>query len=83
MSVYHDSDTAKVPHWLDQLPQICGELLRCAREDQCQKFEEVMEDFVREHLNKKYVEVMKREFPNMGGDVNRHQAGTITEVVRS
>ena len=83
MSAYHDNDTAMVPHWFDQLHQICHELLRCARQDRCQRFEAVMEEFVRDHLNKKYVKVVKREFPNMGGDVNKHQAGTITEVVRS
>ena len=41
-----------------------------------------MEEFVHQHLNKKYVKVVDQVFPNMGGDVNKEQAGTITEVVR-
>ena len=81
-SVYHDNDTAMVPHWLDQLHQICHQLLLCSREDRCQSLENVMAEFVHGHLNKEYVEVVERVFPNMGGDVSKHQAGTITEVVR-
>ena len=80
-SAYHDNDTAMVPHWFDQLHQICHELLRCAREGRCQGFEKVMKEFVHEHLNKKYAEVVERVFPNMGGDVDKEQAGTMTEVV--
>jgi len=41
-----------------------------------------MEEFVHGHLNKEYVEIVERVFPNMGGDVSKQQAGTITEVVR-
>ena len=81
-SVYHDNDTAMVPHWLDQLHQICNQLLLCSRQDRCQALENVMAEFVHGHLNKEYVEVVERVFPNMGGDVSKKQAGTITEVVR-
>jgi len=79
---YHDNATAVVPRWVDQLPTICREVLRCSREDKCQAFENVMSEFVHDHLNKEYVVVVERVFPNMGGDVNKQQAGTITEVVR-
>jgi len=79
---YHDNATAVVPRWVDQLPTICREVLRCSREDECQAFENVMNEFVHDHLNKEYVVVVERVFPNMGGDVNKQQAGTITEVVR-
>ena len=79
---YHDNATAVVPRWVDQLPTICREVLRCSREDKCQAFENVMNEFVHDHLNKEYVVVVERVFPNMGGDVNKQQAGTITEVVR-
>ena len=41
-----------------------------------------MKEFVHEHLNKEYAEVVERVFPNMGGDVEKAQAGTITEAVR-
>ena len=41
-----------------------------------------MAEFVHEHLNKEYAEVVEQVFPNMGGDVNEEQVGTITEVVR-
>ena len=81
-SAYHDNDTAMVLHWIDQLHQICHELLQCAREGRCQGFEKVMKDFVQEHLNKKYAEIVERVFPNIGGDVDKEQAGTMTEVVR-
>ena len=81
-SAYHDNDTAMVPHWLDQLHQICHNLLLCSRLDDCQGFENVMKEFVHDHVNSKYAEIVEREFPNMGGDVSKQQAGTITEVVR-
>ena len=81
-SAYHDNDTAMVPRWIDQLHQICHNLLLCSREDRCQEFENVMKEFVHDHLNKEYIEVVERVFPNMGDDVNNKQAGTITEVVR-
>jgi len=41
-----------------------------------------MAEFVHGHLNNEYVEIVERAFPNMGGDVSKHQAGTITEMVR-
>ena len=41
-----------------------------------------MSEFVHDHVNKEYVVVVERVFPNMGGDVNKQQAGTITELVR-
>ena len=81
-SAYHDNDTAMVPHWFDQLHQICQELLLCTRERRCQGFENVVKEFVHGHLNKKYAVEVERVFPNMGGDVDKEQAGTITEVVR-
>ena len=81
-SVYHDNDTAMVPHWLDQLHEICHQLLLCSRQDRCQALENVMAEFVHGHLNKEYVETVERVFPNVGGDVSKHHAGTITEVVR-
>ena len=82
MSAYHDNDTAMVPHWFDQLHQICHQLLLCSREGRCQGFENVMAEFVQEHVNRKHAEVIERIFPNMGADVSKQQAGTITEVVR-
>ena len=83
MDAYHDNETANITHWIDQAPAICREILRCARESQCQEFENVMSEFVDQHLNEEYLEVMKKVFPNLGGDVNTAEAGTITEVVRS
>ena len=81
-SAYHDNETAMIPHWVDNLHQICQYLLQCLREYQCQPFESVMAEFVHGHLNKEYVEIVERVFPNMGGDVSKQQAGTITEMVR-
>ena len=79
---FHDNQTAKVPYWRDMLHDMCTELLRCAREGQCQKFENVMEEFVHAHLNKPYMEIVERVFPNIGGDVEKSEAGTVSEVVR-
>ena len=79
---FHDNQTAKVPYWRDMLNDMCTELLRCAREGQCQKFENVMEEFVHAHLNKPYMEIVERVFPNIGGDVEKSEAGTVSEVVR-
>ena len=75
-----DNDNANVPTWADMLPGMCAEMLRCAREGDCQKFENIAEEFVHEHLNKKYVLIVERVFPNLGGDANK--AGTVSEVVR-
>lgn len=33
-------------------------------------------------MNKKYVVIAEDVFPNMGGDVSKEEAGTITETVR-
>jgi hypothetical protein len=81
LDAYHDNDTALVPRWLDQLPALCDELLRCARKGECQQFERVTEKFVHEHLNTKFVGVVDRAFPNLGGDIKKSEAGTISEVV--
>lgn len=83
LSAYHNNYSAMVPYWGMQLPAICRSFLRCAREDQCQEFEIIMERFVHEYLNKEYVEIVERVFPNMGGDVSKEQTGTFTEVARS
>ena len=79
---FHDNQTATVPYWRDMLHDMCTELLRCAREGQCQKFENVMEEFVHAHLNKPYMEIVECVFPNIGGDVEKSEAGTMSEVVR-
>lgn len=79
---FHNNYTAHVPLWKDMLHEMCLELLRCAREGECQQFEKVMTEFVREHVNKKYVGIVELVFPNMGGDVNKEEAGTISETVR-
>ena len=79
---FHDNHTAKVPYWRDMLHDMCTELLRCAREGQCQSFENVMGEFVHTHLNKPYMEIVERVFPNIGGDVEKSEAGTVSEVVR-
>ena len=77
---FHDNNAGKVPKWADMLPGMCTEMLRCAREGECQKFEKVVEEFVHEHLNKKYVLIVERVFPNLGGDANKD--GTVSQVVR-
>ena len=79
---FHDNQTAKVPYWRNMLHDLCTELLRCARQGQCQEFENVMEEFVHAHLNKPYMEIVDRLFPNIGGDVEKSGAGTVSEVVR-
>ena len=82
LDVFHDNKTAKVPYWMDMLHDMCTELLTCAREGQCQEFENVMEEFVHAHLNKPYMVIVDRVFPNIGGDVEKSEAGTVSEVVR-
>ena len=79
---FHDNQTAKVPYWRDMLHDMCTEMLRCARERQCQEFENLIEEFVHAHLNKPYMEIVDRLFPKMGGDVEKSEAGTVSEVVR-
>ena len=81
IDVFHDNKTAKVPYWRDMLHNMCTEMLRCAREGQCQEFENVTEEFVHAHLNKPYMEIVDRVFPNIGGDVEKSEAGTVSEVV--
>ncbi len=75
-----DNNVAKVPKWADMLPNMCTEMLRCAREGECQRFEKIVEEFVHEHLNKKYVLIVERVFPNLGGDPRKD--GTVSQVVR-
>ena len=82
IDAFHDNETAKVPYWMNMLHDMCTELLLCAREGRCQKFEKLMEEFVHEHLNQEYVGIVERAFPNMGGDVEKSEDGTFTEVVR-
>ena len=77
---FHDNDAAKVPKWADILPGMCTEMMKCAREGECQSFEEIVEEFVHQHLNKKYVLIVERVFPNLGGDANKD--GTVSQVVR-
>ena len=79
---FHDNSTAHIPKWMDTLHEMCLELLSCARDGKCQQFENVMAEFVREHVNKRYVGIVEVVFPNMGGDVSKEEAGTITETVR-
>ena len=79
---FHDNKTAHIPQWMDMLHEMCLELLSCARDGKCQQFENVMAEFVREHVNKKYVYIVDVVFPNMGGDVSKEEAGTISETVR-
>ena len=79
---FFNNETARVPKWKNMLHDICTELLRCARERQCQKFEKVVEEFVHEHLNPKYRVIVDHMFPNIGGDVEKSETGTITELVR-
>ena len=79
---FYDNDTAHIPQWMDMLHEMCLELLSCARDGKCQQFENVMAEFVREHVNKKYVYIVDVVFPNMGGDVSKEEAGTISETVR-
>ena len=79
---FYDNDTAHIPQWMDMLHEMCLELLSCARDGKCQQFENVTAEFVREHVNKKYVYIVDVVFPNMGGDVSKEEAGTISETVR-
>ena len=79
---YRDNHTAMPPHWVDQLHEICRELLLCARDGQCRLFEIMMETFVQEHLNKEYVEIVERVFSNVSGDVEKQEGRIITQVVR-
>ena len=64
LDAFHDNQTAKVPYWMDMLHDMCTELLRCAREGLCQNFENVREEFVHAHLNKPYMKIVDRVFPN-------------------
>lgn len=80
---FHDNETAQVPLWKDLLHEMCLELLQCAREGRCQQFENVVAQFVLEHVNEKYAAIVQHKFPNFGGDVENEETGTIAEVVRA
>ena len=69
LNLYHDNEL----DWSDL--DVCSELLQCKREgqSQCTTFEEVMERFVQEHLNKKHEET---DFP----DISDNDTDVITEV---
>lgn len=76
LNVYHDNEATD---WYDH--DVCSELLRCTREgqEQCQTFEEVMERFVREHLNRKHAKSVDQAFPDMSDT----DADDITESRRT
>ena len=76
---FYDNSEAKVANWADILPGMCTEMLRCARDRECRKFEKIVKEFVHEHLNAKYVLIVERVFPNLGGDMN--EDGTVSQVV--
>ena len=65
LNEYHDNETAGVLDWSDH--DVCSELVECTRKGrtQCKTFEEVMERFVRDHLNKKHVKNVEQAFPDM------------------
>lgn len=76
LNEYHDNQTAGVLDWSDH--DVCSELVQCTRKGhaQCKTFEEVMERFVQEHLNKKHVKNVEQAFP----DMSDNDADDITEV---
>ena len=80
---FHDNETAQVRFWKGLLNEICLNLLQCAREGRCQQFENVVTQFVLEHVNEKYAAIVRKEFPNLGGDVENEETGTVAEVVRA
>ena len=41
-----------------------------------------MEEFVHAHLNKPFMKIVDRVFPNILGEVEKSEAGTMSEVVR-
>ena len=65
LNEYHDNETAGVLEWSDH--DVCSELVDCTRKGraQCKTFEEVMERFVREHLNKKHLKNAEEAFPDL------------------
>lgn len=75
LNEYHDNETTGVLDWSDH--DVCSELVQCTRKGhaQCETFEEVMERFVREHLNKKHVKNIEQAFP----DMSDNDADDITE----
>ena len=76
LNEYHDNETARLKDWSDH--DICSELVQCTRKGhaQCTTFEEVMERFVREHLNKKHLKNVEQIFP----DMSDNDTDDITEV---
>lgn len=76
LNAYRDNETAGELDWSDL--DVCTELLQCTREgqSQCKTFEEVMERFVREHLNKKHAKNFEKPFI----DMSDNDADAITEV---
>ena len=77
---FHDNSAAKVPICSDMLPDICIEMLRCAHGEGCQKFEKIVDEFVHEHQNEKYVLIVERVIPNLCSKAIKK--GTVSHVVR-
>ena len=84
VSLYHDNETAPVPHWVDRLPQVCQELLKCAQQNlsQCLKLQEVMKEFTKTYLNREYAEIVEQALTKVNGDStqNDEAEGTTTEA---
>ena len=63
----------------------CAQSCCDAHARDCQNFENMQEEFVHAHLNKPYMKIVDRVFLsllNIGGEVEKLEAGTMSEVVR-
>ena len=63
----------------------CAQSYCDAHARDCQNFKNVKEEFLHAHLNKPYMKIVDRVFLsllNIGGDVEKLEAGTMSEVVR-
>ena len=82
LNVYHDNETAPVPHWVDRLPQLCQELLQCSRQDlsQCLKLRKVMVEFAQTYLSKEYAEVVEKALTKIYGDTEQNEEAESTTV---
>ncbi|KAJ7393416.1 hypothetical protein OS493_006389 [Desmophyllum pertusum] len=62
-AAYHNNETAMVPHWVRPAPSNMPSASAMFPRRSMPGFEDVMDEFVREHLNKEYAEVVERVFP--------------------
>jgi len=91
---YKDNEDARLERWEDSLPMICKSLVECVKKDDCNDFELLASEFVRDHVKPTHASEVYTILPNLGHYQTRGvsqagfrvsdtpQSGTFSSLVR-